>query len=316
MSRHVWRLIIPALAALALAAPAQTYAADSWLDQSLTSWNREGTSLPQLPRAPAGAGDSPTVSRCREQMRQPASEDEQAVARNGWTVYGPVETNGKTTVSLAMSAVDGMCRPLGHQAFVYSEGKYAGTLSPAPMNSRSDGALTGVRLVSPTSLIAEFARYSASDPLCCPSAISTVQYRIGNDEVPALVATGVQTVATSQATAPPGDSASLFGRRWVLTEIGGQRMSSDKPWLEFEEKSRRVSGDSGCNRVSGALEVSGTTLKFSRMISTRRACLDDEANRLETNFLRGLEKITRFEMQQNVLRLFAGDNPSLVFAAK
>lgn len=78
----------------------------------------------------------------------------------------------------------------------------------------------------------------------------------------------------------------------------------------------RVSGDSGCNRFSGEFEVSGTSLKVSRLMSTKRACLAEEANRLEMNFLRALESITRFEAQQNVLRLFAGDNPNLVFAAK
>jgi heat shock protein HslJ len=93
-------------------------------------------------------------------------------------------------------------------------------------------------------------------------------------------------------------------------------MSAGKPFLEFDEKSQRVSGDSGCNRFSGTFELSGTSLKFSRLMSTKRACLAEEVNRLEMNFLQALENITRFEAQQNVLRLFAGDNQSLVFQAR
>jgi heat shock protein HslJ len=52
------------------------------------------------------------------------------------------------------------------------------------------------------------------------------------------------------------------------------------------------------------------------MASTRRACLAQEANRLEMDFLQGIEKVTRFEAQHNVLRLFSGDNAILVFAGK
>jgi heat shock protein HslJ len=310
----MWQVFIPAFLMLVFVVPRQGFAADSWLDRPITNWNREGSSLPRLPRPPADADNLPTADRCREQVRQPASPGENAVARNGWMIYGPVETNGMTTVFLAMSAADGMCRPLGYQAFVYVEGRYAGTLSPTAMDSRTDGALTSVHLASSTSLVAEFARYSATDALCCPSANSAVQYRIRYDEVPDLVATGVKTVATSHVS--ERSSPSLFGRRWVLREMGGQRMSAGKPFIEFDERSRRVSGDSGCNRFSGGFEVSGTSLKFSRLVSTKRACLAEEANRLEMGFLRALEDVTRFEAQEKVLRLFAGGNQRLMFAAK
>ena len=75
-------------------------------------------------------------------------------------LYGSVQSYGLTRVVTAMSGVDGMCRPLGYQAFIYWEGRYAGTLSPTPMNSRTDGAITNIRLVSGTRIFAEFARYA------------------------------------------------------------------------------------------------------------------------------------------------------------
>ena len=40
------------------------------------------------------------------------------------------------------------------------------------------GALTDVNLRSATELSAQFVRYAAKDPLCCPSRISTAQYEI------------------------------------------------------------------------------------------------------------------------------------------
>lgn len=68
-------------------------------------------------------------------------------------LYGAVQSYGPTKVVTAMSGFDGMCRPLGYQAFVCWEGRYAGTLSPAAMNSRTDGMLMNIRLVSATPVI-------------------------------------------------------------------------------------------------------------------------------------------------------------------
>jgi len=169
--------------------------ANSWLDRSLVNWNRQGKELPRLPR-PVVTGESPLSGRCREQIRQPAAPSERAVVKFGWTLYGPAQIFGPARLFTAMTGVDGMCRPLGYQAFVYSEGRYAGTLSPVAMNSRTDGALTTIRLTSGTRISAEFARYSEKDPLCCPSKISTVMYNLKNDEIPDLNATTVMTAPT------------------------------------------------------------------------------------------------------------------------
>ena len=70
----------------------------------------------------------------------------------GWTLYGPLQSFGDASLIVAGSDVDGMCRPLGYQGFVFVGDVLAGTIAPAPMDSRSDGAeteamLTGSRAV-------------------------------------------------------------------------------------------------------------------------------------------------------------------------
>jgi hypothetical protein len=84
-----------------------------------------------------------------------------------------------------MAAADGMCRPMSYQAFVFSNGSFVGTLSPVPMDSRTDGALSTFRLLDASRVQAEFARYTESDPLCCPSRISTVDYSVKGGELKA-----------------------------------------------------------------------------------------------------------------------------------
>jgi len=96
----------------------------------------------------------------------------------GWTLYGPQQKFGETTVISGQASADGMCRPLGYNYFVFYKGQFAGTISPVSMDSRTDGAATSVYLPQERSLTAEFARYANTDALCCPSRTSFVDYRI------------------------------------------------------------------------------------------------------------------------------------------
>ena len=66
------------------------------------------------------------------------------------------------------------------------------------MDSRTDGALSEVRLISGTQLEAVFLRYVDADPLCCPSRLSTVRYRIELPaKLPRVVPLYVRTKPTS-----------------------------------------------------------------------------------------------------------------------
>ncbi len=101
-----------------------------------------------------------------------------------------------------------------------------------------------------------------------------------------------------------------------MTQIGERKSTASVPYLEFGSNLERVSGDGGCNRFSGTVTVSGQSLKFSRVISTQRACADDAANRNEAEFLQILDKVTRFDQKGGTLSLFAGDTPAIVLTAR
>ena len=87
-----------------------------------------------------------------------------------------------------LAGVDGMCRPVDYNVFVFVGGQLAGTLSPAEMFSRTDGSIGGaIRLAEDDTIAAEFARYAESDPLCCPTGRVTVRYRIDRKATPPVV---------------------------------------------------------------------------------------------------------------------------------
>jgi hypothetical protein len=94
-----------------------------------------------------------------------------------------------------------MCRPWQYQAFVFVDGKFAGTLAPDVMNARTDGSyFTAKSGDADAPLVAEFNRYTDRDPLCCPSRRATVSYRIDTSAAGPLV---VPLRVQHQATATP-----------------------------------------------------------------------------------------------------------------
>ena len=147
----------------------------AWLDQALSAWNEGGVTIPS---APAPKGDSPTDPRCAGGVRQPETPSERLVTSAGWSLYAEPMKRGTVTVLLGEASIDGMCRPWDYQAFVFVKGVFAGTLSPSLMDSRTDGALSEIRFPAPSAVEAAFLRYVDADPLCCPSRLTTVRYRI------------------------------------------------------------------------------------------------------------------------------------------
>ena len=144
----------------------------SWLDKKpVTAWNKAGAPIPHAPKP-----NNDNRSACASNIRRAASAADKRLAAAGWQLVGASLQFGGTSVIQAAAGFDGMCRWSGYQAFVFVNGTYAGTLAPAPMESRSDGALSDVHLYSATNVAADFTRYAESDPLCCPSRMSSVTY--------------------------------------------------------------------------------------------------------------------------------------------
>ena len=166
--------------------------APSWLDQPLNPWNQAGAPLPR------GAAPAATLQSAQERCKLtvPSSDAAKALAAAGWLAqehFDQALERGDTEILLGLSSLDGMCRPMDFNLFVFVAGRFAGTLAPSLMSSRSDGAIGPVRFVEDL-ITAEFARYKNEDALCCPSARMTVRYRIERSpNGAAVVPTDVRT---------------------------------------------------------------------------------------------------------------------------
>lgn len=157
---------------LSLLFAATAFGQVSWLDQPLRNWNNGNGVVPNAPRTTV-----PIEGACRDQIRTPETLAERAVTRAGWHLFGASQSYSPVTIVTAMASVDGMCRPNQYNTFVFVNNRFAGTLAPQPVDSRTDGAFGKVQLFKETAT-AEFSRYTSSDALCCPSQTSFVSYEI------------------------------------------------------------------------------------------------------------------------------------------
>jgi heat shock protein HslJ len=97
----------------------------------------------------------------------------------------------------------------------------------------------------------------------------------------------------------------LAGTEWRLVSLGPSGAETDvvagtTVTAKFGEDGR-VGGSTGCNNYGGTYEVRGDAISIGRLISTKRACLDQNANEQERRFLGALEAANSFRLTSDRL---------------
>lgn len=105
------------------------------------------------------------------------------------------------------------------------------------------------------------------------------------------------------------DQRVLRGTEWRLVSLGPAGAEADivagtTVTLKFGEDGR-ATGSTGCNSYGGTYQIRGDNISFSRLISTRRACLDQNANQQEQRFISTLESANRFRLSANRLTILS-----------
>jgi len=132
-----------------------------------------------------------------------------------------------------------------------------------------------------------------------------------------LVLMSVAVVAYGQTgRSMSTDQRVLTGIDWRLVSLGptGAETSvvaGTTVTLRLGEDNR-ASGSTGCNSFSGTYQVRGDNISFSRLVSTRRACLDQNANEQEQRFLSTLGAASRFRLSSNRLTILSDRGRSVL----
>ena len=110
---------------------------------------------------------------------------------------------------------------------------------------------------------------------------------------------------------PPGATAnaplpSLQGAVWVVEDIDGAAVLDGSRASLNLGSDGRVSGSGSCNSYTGPYTLSGDSLTFGNLASTRRAC-EPALMQQEQRFFAALAKVRRFEFAPDGALLLRGE---------
>ncbi|HTE13617.1 MAG TPA: META domain-containing protein, partial [Burkholderiales bacterium] len=120
----------------------------------------------------------------------------------------------------------------------------------------------------------------------------------------------------SATQTPAGDASRLWGTAWRLEDLAGTGVLDriEAP-LEFVAPGK-VAGHGSCNRFFGSVEITGASLAFGALGSTRMACAEAIGNQ-EVNYLQALARAERYVVQGATLFVYAkGTEKPLRFVRK
>lgn len=116
----------------------------------------------------------------------------------------------------------------------------------------------------------------------------------------------LQLVAVRPGAGHPGDA--LRGGRWLLEDLGGAGVIDNvQATLAFPEAGK-VAGSGSCNRFTGSVTISASSINFSPLATTRMACVPAVMNQ-ESRYLRALQGATRYEVRGSTLLIWSATEP-------
>lgn len=102
--------------------------------------------------------------------------------------------------------------------------------------------------------------------------------------------------------------------KWNLISFNGKEIPADKflktPYLQFENEENHVSGNASCNGFKGSFFFDNEHIRFSRLGVTRMMCAHEN---IENEFLNALETITNYQIKNDELHLFKGEELKMIF---
>jgi heat shock protein HslJ len=111
------------------------------------------------------------------------------------------------------------------------------------------------------------------------------------------------TPAPAASSAPAAASASpLANSSWLLEQLGGKDVIDRVEVTLAFDGANGVSGSATCNTFHGKATISGDTIAFQDLVTTRMAC-QPAYNEQETAFLTALGGAERFSIEEPFLTI-------------
>jgi heat shock protein HslJ len=151
------------------------------------------------------------------------------------------------------------------------------------------------------------------------------RYQIANDRLRLyagrllLAEFRARSVNTDQNEPPnPMDQLGLEDRKWILDSVAGAAIPhvEQEAFIVFDPEKGSAGGDSSCNAFGGDYKINGDKISITGIISTMRACIEDERMNIERGFLDGLRSADRYEVRGDKLMLYRRNRLLLTFSGR
>jgi len=121
--------------------------------------------------------------------------------------------------------------------------------------------------------------------------------------------------ATAAGRPQPGTGGDIYAKKWVLTAIAREDIAikGETPFIVFDKEKGSAGGNTGCNVFGSTARIESKKLSITEVVSTMRACIEDERMDIERQFLDALQKADRFAIDDNILTIFRGETELLRF---
>ena len=121
----------------------------------------------------------------------------------------------------------------------------------------------------------------------------------------------------TSSSGEPGTNAPFETTRWVLRSINDKKVlvpeGSTEPFIIFEKKDSRASGNAGCNGFFGTYSKSRKSLSFGPVARTEMYC--EAMMEVENNLMKAFEAVSRYNIKGNTLSWYEGDKLLAKFEA-
>jgi heat shock protein HslJ len=111
--------------------------------------------------------------------------------------------------------------------------------------------------------------------------------------------------------------SSLYDTKWELKKIyisGSTEIVTGKAFIKFNPSTKSAGGNGGCNSFGSSITVSGHTISFKNIFSTKMYC--EAVQQTEDAFLKQLGKVNRFVIKNKALRLYKDKELLLEFESE
>jgi heat shock protein HslJ len=100
-------------------------------------------------------------------------------------------------------------------------------------------------------------------------------------------------------------TSTLYDTKWKLNKIhiaDSVEEVTNKAFIKFNQSTKSAGGNGGCNVFGSSITVSGNTVSFKDIFSTKMYC--EGVQQTEDAFFKQLGKVNRFEIKDKVLLLY------------